>query len=211
MMERSALVLLLCVAAVSCVPVEKSNRQRRDFNDAVIVVDTPSRARGSNQTPFRRFPFDDSDGDDDDDWGFGVSFSDSFRRMQEQFRRMQEQMEEFMKNRFPSLSTGGFGDLPTNYHNSTSETKNVNGTLVTVNQTIDRHTSNNSQSFFHVQVVQVKPEKPVVPSDNPSENTETPLPVNPEEEDTTSSSTPPAEIAKKDEDRSNPSVEMNEP
>ena len=43
-------------------------------------------------------------------------------------------------------------NLPANYSNSTSETKIVDGQLITVNKTVHRISSNDSSGFFHVQV-----------------------------------------------------------
>ena len=43
-------------------------------------------------------------------------------------------------------------ELPANYTNSTSETKEVDGHVVEVNKTIHKITSNDSSGFFHFQV-----------------------------------------------------------
>jgi hypothetical protein len=45
-----------------------------------------------------------------------------------------------------------FGKLPPNYSNSTSETKIMDGQLVTVNKTIHKVSGNNSNGFFQYQV-----------------------------------------------------------
>jgi len=68
-----------------------------------------------------------------------------------------------------------FDKLPANYSNSTSETKIVDGQLVTVNKTVHRISGNNSNGFFHFSVIKVRPNEPVaekelptaVPSDTP--------------------------------------------
>jgi len=69
-----------------------------------------------------------------------------------------------------------FDKLPANYSNSTSETKIVDGQLVTVNKTVHRISGNNSNGFFHFSVIKVRPNEPAavaeelptaVPSDTP--------------------------------------------
>jgi len=50
--------------------------------------------------------------------------------------------------------------LPDNYSNSTSETKVVDGQLVTVNKTVHKISGNNSNGFFQFSVIKVRPSAP---------------------------------------------------
>lgn len=52
-----------------------------------------------------------------------------------------------------------FDKLPANYKNSTSETKVIDGQLVTVNKTVHKISGNNSNGFFHFSVSIVIPRK----------------------------------------------------
>jgi len=53
-----------------------------------------------------------------------------------------------------------FDKLPANYSNSTSETKIIDGRLVTVNKTVHKISGNNSNGFFHFSVIKVLPNVP---------------------------------------------------
>jgi len=59
--------------------------------------------------------------------------------------------------------TLNFDKLPANYKNSTSETKLIDGQLVTVNKTVHKISGNNSNGFFHFSVINVRPSPPKVP------------------------------------------------
>jgi len=58
-----------------------------------------------------------------------------------------------------------FDKLPANYSNSTSETKLIDGQLVTVNKTVHKISGNNSNGFFHFSVINVRPNAQVASPD----------------------------------------------
>jgi len=110
--------------------------------------------------------------------------SDYFRRMREQFLQIQR-MNELMRNLFnfgqfgprpilPPASFpgffnndfGNFSDLPTNYDNTTFTTKNINGTIISVNETIRKIGNNDSSFVFHVKTIQVRPENETLDGDD---------------------------------------------
>lgn len=133
--------------------------------DPVLIIDSPRRF-GS----FYPDSVEDDESSDGDDF-FG-SMWPGFRRrpmlgdmewlemLQRRFAIMNELLDKFFNRRtqFPDgVGFGGFGDLPPEYDNSTYTTKVVNGSLVSVNETIKKHQSNSSTFFFHVKTIQVKP------------------------------------------------------
>uniref|UniRef100_T1IHB0 Uncharacterized protein n=1 Tax=Strigamia maritima TaxID=126957 RepID=T1IHB0_STRMM len=217
-------ILFLLITVVNCSPLKDESRRKRA--EPVVIVDTPSKDTRTIGFPFR-FSFDDDTGTDDEDFlrpigfrPFGGSFGNfGNSEMGNFWNRFQEMMDQMRRRIYGTVNTD-LEELPPNYHNTTYETKNVNGSIVTVNQTIDKQTTNNSHSYFHIKVVQVKPEKPVEETtgtnSTPSPPRSTPEVVVPKvipeqvpDEDTEDKivDTPP-EVAKKD---NAPAMEENEP
>lgn len=182
-----AILLLFVVGFINCGPIDDGllpNTGRRVSDervnddepvDAVVVDVNEGRRRPFFQYPRRRFmgPFFDNDDDQDDDFinyrpvyqyrpfGFGFGYrpyqNDYFahlRRQMELLRRFLHQMW----NNTDSGYGGPFDELPPNYDNSTYTTKVVNGSIVSVNETVKKHTSNDSSFVFKVKVIQVRPQ-----------------------------------------------------
>lgn len=146
-----------------------------------IVVDVNEGRRPFYQYPRRRFmgPFFDEDEDQDQDDGFvnfrppvyrpplyrPFSFGFGYRPYaNDYFANLRRQME-FLRRYFLSIynnTDSGFGspfdELPPNYDNSTYTTKVVNGSIISVNETVKKHTSNDSSFVFQIKVVQVRPQ-----------------------------------------------------
>ena len=49
-------------------------------------------------------------------------------------------------------------EIPDDYHNSTSSTKIINGTVVTVNETVKKVNEDGIRSVFHIRVISLRPE-----------------------------------------------------
>ncbi|XP_057365176.1 uncharacterized protein LOC130685904 [Daphnia carinata] len=79
-----------------------------------------------------------------------------FQKLQESLRVIRDQLNalwSFNEDNRPPF------DLPDNYSNSTSHSKFINGTLVTVNETIFKTTNQDGiQSFYHTKAISVYPD-----------------------------------------------------
>jgi len=135
------------------------------------------------------FSRDDFDDDDDDlgygsfmgvrPFGLGFGFRPTYR--DDFFTHLRRQMDLFRRYMTSFLNTTTFidstGQFPPNYDNSTYHTKVVNGSVISVNETIKKHTTNDSSFVFTVKVIKVRPqnettnkedEKPEILPEEPS-------------------------------------------
>lgn len=164
--EVLCLVLFGLVLSIHCTPLavivdKNGGEEPAEFFPGPENREVPER-------PFARFPptFDDFDRDDsfEDDDAFGgynpfrrMSFLEYFRRIQENMRRMWENTRRQMWAA-RNGTVFNFDRFPPDYNNSTFTTKVVNGSIISVNETIKKHQGNDSSYFFMWKVVQVKPE-----------------------------------------------------
>jgi hypothetical protein len=110
----------------------------------------------------------DEDGDNNSDAnsevvGFNVALfptsslfgPNMFQKLQESLRVIRDQLNNMWTM---SNNTSNFMDIPDDYRNSTSKTQIINGTVVTVNETITKKNEDGVQSVYHVRVISLRPE-----------------------------------------------------
>lgn len=169
-MRTVLMVAMVLVALAICQVQGRAHLKRRQADedaerveprDPVIIIDTP-----------RQYDGFDADSEDEDDDDFFGSLYPGFRQrpmfdmewvamMQRRIAMMNALLDRLFNRRtqFPPdvFSGGDFDNLPPDYDNSTFTTKVVNGSLVSVNETVKKHQTNSSTFFFHFRTVQVKP------------------------------------------------------
>lgn len=171
---------------------------KEDFDPNVVVVNVPQQHTGSigDHNPFN-FGFDPflndnndddaTDDNDDDAWSW---FEDrpKFPSLSDVFGFPDSKLNKTFG--FPELGDIGFSkndteyglsnffgelpdkwsNLPKNYSNSTHEIQHVNGSVIDVNEAINKQTGDGFHFFSHKQVINVRPEDTEIPNDSNQEN-----------------------------------------
>lgn len=160
---KSILIVFALVALALSTPVYKEISKRDVDSDAELIDH-----QTSDRSPGIIVDIDDDDDDDDDDFGSNFGFVDYPRYGYNPFvywRRRIAEMNRFFNMLFnrprPVYPIFPFGDVdkyPPEYSNSTITTKVVNGSVITVNETITKHQSNGNTFFIHTKTVHVRPE-----------------------------------------------------
>ncbi|GAB6030897.1 hypothetical protein CHUAL_007728 [Chamberlinius hualienensis] len=137
---RLIFVLSLLIVAVCCYPYPDRWEVSDDFDDGEWGPYEGPRQR----RPSRRFF-----GDDDDD-------SDSDERRQNPLNDvLKKLLEKYLKD---LVNGTKLDSLPPNYHNESSIKEIVNGSLVTINETIDKETDQDNNTFtLDVKSIDVQP------------------------------------------------------
>jgi len=141
---RFILAVLLLVGVAHCNP----------FRDQFTLEDSDDDHHERRFSPFgfgqnpagQGFGFG-SDSDEDND----------SRRPQSDFAQQFNALLQALANAI-NKSSSDVNKLPPNFHNSTSTKEVVNGTIVTVNETVDKQTDENNNTFFvDTKVIDVQP------------------------------------------------------
>lgn len=195
---KSVVLIIFALGFVCSGPIDDGlldQRPRRvnpDEVDAVVVDMGDETPRTYRRRPYFRPPYfyqDDSSDDEDESFGpflgavrpfgYGQSFSPYGSPYGpagyggDFFTRLRHQMEMFRRYMSGIWNVNSHFDpqLPPNYDNSTYTTKVVNGSVISVNETIKKHTTNDSSFVFSFKVVKIRPENETIStnSDNDKE------------------------------------------
>ncbi|CAG0880635.1 unnamed protein product [Darwinula stevensoni] len=134
---------------------------RRQPFGGVVEVDVGGDNDGDDsQVEEDRFPVVRPESSRPSLFNFGNVF-DEFTRHFEDLERRMSVLWNALRNRGDDDDDGDGASpdaLPNGYRNTTSTTKVVNGSIVTVNETVHKTGGDDGQSFFHFKVVHIRPE-----------------------------------------------------